>query len=115
MNEMTISRFTAAIMLTEYYKYHYYGLVDAKVKPKVENNDLYMKVKLSSKINHKRIVEHITLNQGDISNLLSDYMELYCCKVNSITYEPYFHNLCINYTGEYENIKPVIKLKRVYK
>ena len=36
MNEINISKFTAAKLLEKYYDYHYCDLVDVKVKPKIE-------------------------------------------------------------------------------
>lgn len=117
MNEMTISRFTAAELIKEYYEYHYFDLVNVKVKPKLEGNDLCMKVKIISVLNHKRLVENITLNQGQITTLLNDYMEINYCKIHKITFEPYFHNINIKYSGEIENLKsmkPVTNMQRVY-
>ena len=117
MKEMTISMYTAAKMLCDYYKCYYFNEVDVKVKPKKENNDLYMIVKIISVVNHKKIVEKYTLNQGEIANKLSDYMEMNYCKAESITFEPYFHNINIKYFGELENIdsmKPSINMQRVY-
>ena len=100
MNEINISKFTAAKLLEKYYDYHYCDLVDVKVKPKIEQNDLYMIVKIVSTLNHKKIIERIILNEGQIKNLIAEYLEINYCSVEDINYEPYFHNLSIRYYGD---------------
>ena len=117
MKEKTISMHTAAKMLCDYFKSYYYDEVKVKVKPYVENNDLYMKVITISVLKHKRVIERKILNQGEIAKKLSDYMDMNFCKLEDITFERYFHNINIKYSGELENIdsmKPSVKLKRVY-
>lgn len=115
MQESIISKFTTAKLLEKYYRYHYCDLVNVKVKPKVEQNDLYMIVRLQSTLNHKKVVEKEILNEGQIKKLLTDYLEINYCTVESIDYEPYFHNLNIKYDGDFnlETKKSFVKMKRV--
>lgn len=111
MNRISISRYTAAKMVHEYMEYHYCGTIDVKIKPKLEENDLTMIVKMKSVINNKKITEIRVLNEGQIADELTDYFELKGCSVNNIMFEPYFHNISIEYEGELNlNKKPFKKV-----
>ena len=114
MNRINISRHTAAKMIHEYMIYHYCGTVNVRIKSKLEENDLTMIVKLKSVFNNKRITEIKVLNEGQIADELKDYFEMKGCTVDNIVFEPYFHNISIDYDGEL-NIKKYEKkvLKRV--
>lgn len=115
MQEKNISKYTAAKLIEKYYQYHFCDLISVKAKPKIENNDLYILVKIQSVLNHRKIVEKIILNEGQIKNILMDYLEINYCSVDDISYEPYFHNLNIRYNGSL-NLEPkkgFIKMKRV--
>lgn len=113
MNNINISKHTAAKIVKSYYLYHYYDLVDVKVKPKIVQNDLYMIVRIQSVVNHKKIVEIETINEGQIYYAISEYMKLRNCDIKNIIYEPYFHNLLIDYDGDFtiENKKGFMKKK----
>ena len=116
MKEASISKYTVAKLIKRYYEMHYYNLINVSVKPKLEQNDLYMIVKLQSVLNHKKIVEKNILNEGQIKNIIMEFLEINYCSVKDINYEPYFHNLNIKYDGslDLEPKKGFMKIKRVY-
>lgn len=100
MNKINISRYTAAKMVHDYMVFHYCNTVDVKIKPKLEGNDLTMIVKMKSVLNNKKIVETRILNEGQIALELKDYFKIKGCRIENIVFEPYFHNISIDYEGE---------------
>ena len=114
MNEINISRFTASNIVKKYYEEYYSNMVNIEVKTKLENNDLLMVIKKKSRLNKKMITLTETINEGKISSIIKEYMKKRNCKIESILYEPYFHNLNIRYTGEFnlvEKKKGFMKIK----
>lgn len=114
MNEINISRFTASNIVKKYYEEYYSNMVNIEVKTKLENNDLLMVIKKKSKLNNKTITLTETINEGKISSIIKEYMEKRNCNIENILYEPYFHNLNIRYTGEFnlvEKKKGFMKIK----
>ena len=114
MNEISISKFTAANIVKDYYEDYYSNIVNIKVIPKLVNNDLLMVVKKNSKLNGTTISLTDIINEGQISSIIKEHMKKNNCEIESIMYEPYFHNLNIRYSGEFklkENKKVFIKLR----
>jgi Glu-tRNA(Gln) amidotransferase subunit E-like FAD-binding protein len=114
MNEINISRFTASRIVKEYYEEYYFNMVNIKVKPKLENNDLIMIVKKQTKLKGKNISLTETITEGKISNIIKEHMEKKECYINNIIFEPYFHNLNIRYNGNefnFMNKKGFMKIK----
>ena len=114
MNEINISRFTASNIVKKYYEEYYSNMVNIEVKTKLENNDLLMVIKKKSKLNNKTITLTETINEGKISSIIKEYMKKRNCNIENILYEPYFHNLNIRYTGEFnlvEKKKGFMKIK----
>lgn len=97
--ELNISKNTASKIVKEYYTNYYDGMVNIKTKAKIENNDLYITLKKQTSLNGKNISLTETLTEGQISNVIKEYMEEQECYVDNIMFEPYFHNLNIRYHG----------------
>lgn len=119
MKEQIISKFRAAKLVQKYYTFHYYDLVDVKTKIRMKGNKMFLDVKMISIVNHKKIVESITIDEAEILSTICDYMDVHCCKVHNINFEPNFHNVNIKYEGDFDfDIKklpkPLIKLRRVF-
>ena len=105
INEMTISKHTAAKIVKKCLTEYYNDMVSIKVKPKLENNDLTMIVKKQSNLNGKSISTTETINQGEITNIIKNYYD----NVVDTIFEPYFHNLTIRYYGRISLNKKLIK------
>ncbi len=99
MKEIHISKFTASRLVKQYYDNYYDDIINIKAKPKIENGKLVIVIKKQTTLNKRNILLTERLNQKEISSIIHDYMLQKACIINSISFEPNYHNLHITYYG----------------
>lgn len=105
MKEINFSRYIASKIVKQYLEDYYGNMVKIKVKTKLENNDLSMIVKESSKLNGHKIRKTRILNQAEISLIIDKYLSSDNRNIYTVSTMPYFHKLNIMYTGKDIKIK----------